>query len=111
MRNAILLFLGLTTLACASIRNVGVHVNAIDTTEKEIPCAIFFDDRPLLDANEKPILTPAWVVLPFDLKRAEEKLSVRPLESLPYLESSRLVRSSDARKQLFVLQKAKASNP
>lgn len=111
MRNTALLVFGLTSIACSSLRNVDVHVNAIDATEKEIPCAIFFEDQPLLDASEKPILTPAWVTLPFDLQRAEEKLTVRPTDSDSFQENSRPIRSSDAKRQLFVLRKAKVSKP
>lgn len=116
--------LGLFGASCSSVHYQEFYITAIDTNEKEIVCAIFHDDKLVLNERNEPVLTPAKVRIPFKDKEQAEKVGVRAVEidpekktirgleegeTSPYLEDSRPVYVRDARRQLFILRKNKSS--
>ena len=121
----LLAFLG---AACASTRVGEFYISAIDTNEKDIVCAVFNENEPILNEKNEPIKTPAWVKIPFNKKDGKfeaAKIGVRAVEVSPdgkilkglqegdvspYLESWRIVDPEDPKRQLYILRKNKASS-
>jgi len=116
--------LGLLGVSCSSVHFQEFYITAIDTNEKEIVCAVYHDDKLVLNEKNEPVLTPARVKIPFRDKEQAEKIGVRAIEidpekktirgleegeSSPYLEDARPVYVWDSRRQLFILRKNKSS--
>ncbi|MBI4585437.1 MAG: hypothetical protein HY717_15600 [Planctomycetes bacterium] len=127
----ILLILPITLLAvsCGPLQKE-FYINAINTQEEKVVCAILQEDEVLYDKNNQAILSPATVILTFKMKSdgsdwekikigvkavekdAEGKVirGLKQEEESPYLEdnnSFRYVQPNDARTQLFILRRNK----
>lgn len=122
-------FFAFVFASCSSARMGEFYISAVDTSEKEVVCAVFNESEPLLNEKNEPIKTPAWIKINFKERSQGSgfepaKIGVRAVEIGPdgkiirglqegdssaYLEDWRFIAPTDTNRQLFILRRNKAS--
>lgn len=111
----------LLSSSCMTVHLEEFDVDAINTREEPVPCAILRNGELVVDESSQPVITPAHIRLRFPEGGPEAgvRIEVRPVviedgaiargldedDEAPYLADERVVRPNDAPRQLFVVRR------